>query len=193
MHPILRTAVLVALACGSGLAGCSRDNAAAGSAVAGSAATHGPTNDPCTLVTDGEMGKAFAGARAGKRDHSLDKYGIATCTWESPANTIVAQIFAAKGSAADEVRGRMDGYIDPVKPGAGDQVRYVTIAGLGDEATASAVKADAAQGILSDGAVLGVRRGERMAVLFTHNLVDGDTAATIAALQEVGLSAAARL
>ena len=187
MNPMSPIAVLTVLSCGFGLAGCSQDNTDA------TAGTKGPTDDPCALVTDAEVGKSFPGAGRGKRDHSVDKYGISTCTWDSPTNMIVAQIFKAQGTAHDEVRSRMDGYVDPMKPGAAAHVEYVTIPGLGDEATISAVKADEARGILADGAVLAIRHGERMAVLFTHSLVDGETAPTTRALQSLGANAAARL
>ena len=56
-----------------------------------------------------------------------------------------------------------------------------------------AVKADQAQGVLADSAMLGIRRGDRMAVLFTRTLVDGDAAATKKALEALGRSAAPRL
>ncbi|MEO8062898.1 MAG: hypothetical protein ABI821_09125 [Pseudomonadota bacterium] len=192
---LTRTALMTALFAAATLSGCSQQKSAdvTADAPAPAAASAGPTDDPCQLVSDGEMKQSFAGAGPGKRNHSVDQYGIATCSWDSPTNTIVVQIFAAKGSAADEVRSRMDGYVDPINPGARAQVQYVTIAGLGDEATVSAVKADAAKGILSDGAVLGVRHGKRMAILFAQNLVDGDTAVTIKALQQLGENAAARL
>ena len=56
-----------------------------------------------------------------------------------------------------------------------------------------AVKADQASGILADSAMLGIRRGERMTILFTSALVDGDVAATKKALEALGRSAAPRL
>jgi hypothetical protein len=58
---------------------------------------------------------------------------------------------------------------------------------------AVAVKADQAKGILADTAMLGIRKGDRMAVLFTRTLVDGDVAATAKALESLGRKAVSRL
>jgi hypothetical protein len=184
--------VLVTLLGSCALVGCSPQDAASAAAPA-SAAIAAPTDDPCALVTDAEVRKSFPGAKSGKRDHSLDQYKIATCKWEATASTVVVQTYALKDSVENELRGRMLGSIDPLKPGAGAKVQYDTIAGLGDEAKVVVEKADAEQGILGDVAVLGMRRGERLAVLFTSALVDGDRAATVKALEALGRSAAPRL
>ncbi len=58
---------------------------------------------------------------------------------------------------------------------------------------AVAVKADQAAGILAETAMLGIRRGDRMVVLFTSTLVEGDPAASKQALRTLGKSAAPRL
>jgi hypothetical protein len=183
MKSVCRPAVLIALTSGYWLSGCSAETAAAS----------GPTDDPCALVSTGEVRKLFPGAAAGVRDHILDKYGIAGCTWDSPSNTVAAQIFQAKGSAEDEARGRMMGSVDPFKAGAGAKIQYVKLAGLGDEATAVVEPADAGQGLLSDTAVIAIRHGTRMAVLSARLLIDGNRAATIKALEDLGRSAASRL
>ena len=57
---------------------------------------------------------------------------------------------------------------------------------------AVAVKADQPNGILADAAMLGIRKGDRMAVLFTSKLV-GDVDATKQALRTLGVNAASRL
>ena len=118
---------------------------------------------------------------------------MASCTWELPTSTLAVQIFKSTHSAGEELRGRMAGFLDPLQPGLREKIQYDTIAGLGDEAAAVAVKADQANGILADSAMLGIRRGERMAVLFTSTLVDGDAAGTKKALQELGRKAVTRL
>lgn len=179
--------VCATLVCGVWLVGCSQQETAV------SAEAASPTDDPCALITDGDVRQQFAGAASGKRDSRLDKYGIATCTWSSTANTFIVQLFKAKGSAEDELRSRMSGNIDPLKPGAGAQVRYETIGGVGDEAMLAVEKASAPDGILADSAVLVARRGERMAVLFTSALIENERAPTAKALEALALGAARRL
>ncbi|MEO8017395.1 MAG: hypothetical protein ABI769_06255 [Pseudomonadota bacterium] len=175
-----------------GLYGCSQQQSA--SAAAATAATAAsPTDDPCALVTDTEVRQQFPDAASGQRGHSLDQYGIATCTWNSSANTLIVQIFKAKGSVEDELRSRMSGNLDPLTPGAGAQVQYKPIGGVSDQAMLVVEKADAKRGILADTAVLVARRGERMAVLFTGALIDGERAPTAKALEALGRSAAGRL
>jgi hypothetical protein len=153
----------------------------------------GPTGDPCALVSDSSVRKAFADAKPGKRDHRLDKYEIATCMWETPTNGLALQLFKAAGSARDEVRSRASGVLDPVSKSAGDKFRYETVAGVGDEATVLAEAGDQANGIYNDIAVMGIRKGEKMLVLFSPQLIDGDRAATIKALEALGRNAAARM
>jgi hypothetical protein len=190
-----RTSALVTtLASGLVLAACSEDRTAtAGDARPVSPPASGPTNDPCALTPDSDVRAVFADAKAGKRDHSLDKYDIATCTWDTPTNTFVVQIFKAAGSAHDEVRSRAAGVIDPVKRGAGDKFRYDAVAGVGDEATVLAEAGDPANGIFNDIAVFGVHKGDRMAVLFARSLIDGDRDATVKALEALGRKAVNRL
>jgi hypothetical protein len=197
-HP-LRSAVFAALLCGPALTGCFKpskpaaEDTAAPAADTGSMATAASGDDPCAIVSKGEVRDVFPGAEAGKPDHSMDQYGMASCTWELPTNTLAAQTFKSTNTAGEELRGRMLGFLDPLQPGLREKIQYDTIAGLGDEAVAVAVKADAAQGILADSAMLGIRKGDRMVVLFTRGLVDGDAAASKKALEALGGKAASRL
>ena len=85
--------------CGCGLAACSPQESSAA----------GPTDDPCALVSKSQVREAFPGAESGKRDHSTDQYGIASCKWELPTSTLAAQTFKSTNSASDELRGRMAG------------------------------------------------------------------------------------
>jgi PBP1b-binding outer membrane lipoprotein LpoB len=179
--------VCTTLVCSVWLVGCSQQETAV------SAEAASPTDDPCALITDGDVRQQFPGAASGKRDSRLDQYGIASCTWNSPTNTFIVQLFKAKGSAEDELRSRISGNVDPVKPGAGAKIRYETIGGVGDEAKLAVEKADAQEGILADSAVLVARRGERMAVLFTSALVEGERASTAKALEALAQRAARRL
>jgi hypothetical protein len=152
-------------------------------------------DDPCALLIDDEVSKAFPGAASGKRNRSLDGHGILTCMWDTPTDRFVVQVFDAKsGSVEEELRGRMSGSIDPSLAGAGNQVRYETISGIGDEAALVLEKADPQSGILADTAVLVTQRGGRRAVLFTgSSLAAGDRAAAIKTLETLGRHVAERL
>lgn len=187
----LRNAALTALFTGAALCACSaREDSA--TAVPASALV-APGDGPCAIVTDAEVRKVFPGAESGVRDHSMDQYGMASCKWETPANTLAVQTFTSTETVENELRGRMLGFLDPLKPGLRDGIRYDKIAGIGDSAMAVAVKADEAGGILADSAMLAVQRGDRVVVLFTRVLVDGDPAASIKALEALAPSAALRL
>jgi hypothetical protein len=191
----IHRALIATLACGLWLTACSENdaNAAAGAKATSTPEVVGTPGDPCAILTNSEVRKAFADAKAGKRDHSLDKYEIATCGWDTPTNIVVAQLFKAEGSAEDEVRSRALGVIDPLKQHAGDKFRYEKVAGAGDESTVIAESGDQANGIFNDIAVIAVRKGEQMVVIFNHSLIDGDRDATLKALTALGKSAAARL
>jgi hypothetical protein len=195
MNDSLRSAVLAAILCAASLAACSKSEAPATDATSASGlpSTAASPDDPCSIVSKGEVREAFPGAESGERDHSMDQYGMASCKWELPANTLAVQLFKSTNTAGEELRGRMLGFLDPLQPGLREKIQYDTIAGLGDEAVAVAVKADQAQGILADTAMLGIRKGDRMAVLFTRTLVGGDVAATAKALESLGRKAVSRL
>jgi hypothetical protein len=154
-----------------------------------------PTGDPCALLIDDEVNKVFPGAAPGKRNRSLDGHGILTCTWDTPTDRFVVQVFDAKsGSVEDELRSRISGSIDPTMARAVSEVRYETISGVGDEAMLALEKADSKRGILADTAVLVTQRGKRRAVLFTgSSLAASDRASALKALETLGKQLAARL
>jgi len=193
MNASLRSAVFTALMTAAALCACSKPDASASEVAAASPSVAAVADDPCAIVSKDEVRAAFPGAESGKRNHTMDQYGMASCTWELPTSTLAVQIFKSAHTVDDEVRGRMSGFLDPMQPGLREKVQYDTIAGLGDEAVAVAVKADQANGILADSAMLGIRRGERTAVLFTSTLIDGDADGTKKALQALGRKAVARL
>lgn len=153
------------------------------------------TDDPCALLIDDEVSKAFPGAASGKRNRTLDSHGILTCMWDTPTDRFVVQVFDAKsGSVEEELRGRMSGSIDPTMAGADSHVRYETIGGIGDAAALVLEKADPKSGILADTAVMVTQRGDRRAVLFTgSSLAADDRAAAIKTLETLGKHVAERL
>lgn len=152
-------------------------------------------DDPCNLLTDAEVRQVFSGAASGKRDHSVDKYGILSCVWEAPIDRLIVQAFDAKpDTLAGELRSRVQGFVDPMMAGAADRIRYETIAGVGDQAIAVVEKADPEHGILADMAQLVTRRGERGVILFTGaSLANGDRASALSELEKLGRSAVKRL
>jgi hypothetical protein len=197
MNRRLCHAVLATFAFSVGLAACSKESPASPTSAAPSATitdnTAGSTGDPCALNTDEEVRESFADAKAGERDHRLDKYGIASCTWDTPTNTFIVQIFKAKGSVDDEIRSRASGFIDPVKAGAGEHVRYEKFPDAGDDAMLLVEKGNADEGVLNDVVMLVMRRGDQMAVLGASRLIDGDRTRTLAEMAALGKVAATRL
>jgi hypothetical protein len=194
MKSVIRAPLGVALLGGCLLAACTPGDPAS-DAVSGNAAVKAPTGDPCALLIDDEVSKAFPGAASGQRNHSLDAHGILTCTWETPTDRFVVQVFDAKsGTVADELRGRMSGSIDPTMAGANGRVRYETVDGIGDDAMLVLEKADPKGGILADTAVLVTQRGVRRAVLFTgSSLAGADRASARATFETLGRHVADRL
>ena len=43
-----------------------------------------PKGDPCKLLTDDEVRRAFPEAKAGQRERNNEQYGIAACVWKYP-------------------------------------------------------------------------------------------------------------
>jgi hypothetical protein len=208
MKPLIRADVVATLLVGCLLLGCSQSDPASANLSSSRAATSPvsdvgsrdgtvrvATNDPCALLIDDEVSKSFPGAAPGKRNHSLDAHGILTCMWDTPTDRFVVQVFDAKsGSVEEELRSRMSGSIDPTKPGAGAQVRYETIGGIGDEAMLVLEKADPNSGILADTAVMVTQRGGRRAVLFTgSSLAAADRAGALKTFETLGRHVADRL
>lgn len=197
---ILHFALTLLLGCGL-LSGCAQQDPTTADAVSTldaestDEASSLPTDDPCKLVTDAEVGREFAQDTSGERSHALDKEGIQTCQWGTPTGVFIVQIYQGKSHAVEEeLRSRVSGSLDPVGPSAGDRVRYETLAGVGDQTMMVVEKADVPNGILDDTAVLVMRRGERMAILFTGgSLAGGNRASALKMLETLGRSAGKRL
>jgi uncharacterized protein DUF3558 len=201
MKVSIRPLVLIMLLGGALLSGCTQQGPGTTDAVSPPATESAdetsslPTDDPCKLVTDAEVGRAFAQNTSGERSHALDSDGIFTCQWDTPTGVFIVQIYQGKVyPVEEELRSRVSGSLDPVGPGTGDRVRYETLANVGDQAMMVVEQADAQHGILADTAVLIMRRGERMAILFTGgSLAGGDRASALKALETLGRSAGKRL
>jgi hypothetical protein len=196
--PATRLAMLLA---GILLSGCGRHDPASANAMsaqaqaAAQAEVDTGAGDVCALLTDAELRAALGDVASGKRDHSVDQYGIQSCVWETPSDRFVVQMLSAKaGTAEDELRSRVQGSVDPTMAGAADRIRYEVVAGVGDGTMMVVEKADPALGILADTAVLATQRGDRIALLFTGTaLAAGDRTKALVTLETLGRSAAQRL
>ncbi len=200
MIPLIRRAWPAMLMVGFFLTGCDRqdpapeDTSASDTLSAVAADSTSSAGNPCTLLTDSEVRDVFGDTAPGQRDHSVDQYGILSCLWETHNDRFVVQTFTAEsGTAEDELRGRVQGGVDPTMAGAAQRVRYEPVAGIGDNAMMVAEAANAQQGILADMVILVARRGDRVVVLFSGlAFAGGDRTAALTAIEQLGLSAAQR-
>lgn len=150
--------------------------------------------DPCRLLTDAEVRKVFADAKPARLDRSREKLGVYTCVWDHPGGRFFAQQHTGELEPFTvEGRGLIDGFIDPVKPGAEKAVRFENVKGVGDRAMVVIEKRDPARGILNDIAQLVTQRGSQQVILFSSQLPQRDRAAAMKALEELGRAAAQRL
>jgi len=180
MHRLLVFTALLALA-------------AASSAVAQKPAAPALGN-PCQLLTDAEVRAVFSGAKAGRVDHRREEYGVTDCIWDFPGGSFGLQLSAAPSQSFDEeVKGNTTGFLDPMKGGAERAIRFETVKGVGDRATAIVEATDRNRGILTNIAMLIAQRGKRQIVLGSPDLVKRDRAAALKALEDLGKAAASRL
>lgn len=161
---------------------------------AASPAKTAPAGDgPCALLETTEVDAILPGVKAGKRDRSREEYGIAACIWSHEGRSFELDLTTAEGSAENEIRGQMQGYVDPLKIGAMNNVRFEKMSGIGDEAFALIENTDAARGILSDVAILVAKYKGQFIVLGGSSLGHTDRAKALAALEQLGRSAVGRL
>ena len=151
-------------------------------------------DSPCRLLTDAEVRVVFPGAKAGQPERSREEYGIKACQWSADGGRFVAEVWKAKGGTADnEIHGLAEGFIDPTDPAAANNVRYESIAGVGDQAFAVIETQDNKRGILSDAALLVARKDNRILVLLSDDLAHRDRAAALRALTTLGSASTGRL
>lgn len=197
MHA-LRTVLVMAL-----VTGCSKEspsaNASAGPtpasnhSVAATAPT-GPIDKTCALLTDTEVRGVFPQAASGRRNTDSLPYGIDRCAWEAPTGQIGLEV--SRGEAAafeEELRGQLQGFVDPRIQGAVDRIRFQSVPELGDHAIAVLEKADAKRGIYIDIELLAIQRGHRIAVLTIHDANRDAPLLTLETLETLGRPLAARL
>lgn len=156
-----------------------------------------PSGDPCTVVPLSDVQKAFPGAKAGVRSTRIEKYGLTECTWKDGGGAVVfvVQEFYGSDSAMDEAKGMANGFVDPLKAASARNLRYEVLSGvgLGNEAVAIVEARDDKRGILSDGAMLVLHRGQRTLFLTSPVLQARDRAAALKTFEVLGRIAAKRL
>jgi hypothetical protein len=167
-----------------------------GVAVAAPPAPKLPSGDPCTIVSLADVQKVFAGAKAGERSKRLEEYGITECGWKGANGQVVLAVqesYNSGKSAREDALGMAQGFTDPLDRKALKNVRIEAFPTLGVDAAAFVETADKGRGILGDGALLELRRGEHNISLGSSELPRRDRAAALKALEDLGRAAAKRL
>lgn len=156
-----------------------------------------PSGDPCTVLPLSDVQKAFPGTKPGERDSRKEKYGLTECNWKDGGGSVVfvVQEFYGSDSAMDEAKGMANGFVDPLKTASARNLRYEVLSGvgLGNEAVAIVEARDDKRGIVSDGAMLVLHRGQRTLFLTSPVLQARDRAAALKTFEALGRIAAKRL
>jgi hypothetical protein len=154
-----------------------------------------PAGDPCAVLPLADVQKHFPGAKAGERSRRLEEYGITECGWKGAGGQLVLAVQESynDGSAKGDVQGLAMGITDPLKPQSQRNVRIESFAGLGVDAAAFVEQADAKRGILGDGAILALRRGQHTVWLMSAELPRRERAAALKAFEDLGRVAGQRL
>lgn len=155
-----------------------------------------PSGDPCAVVPLADVKKAFPGAKPGVRSTRLEKDGITECTWKDGDGVVVfgVQEFYGKDSALDEAKGFVTVMVE-FKAANARNVRLEVLngIGLGNEAVAFVEARDEKRGIVAEGAMLTLHRGERTLWLTSPALPARDRAAALKTFEALGRIAAKRL
>jgi hypothetical protein len=154
-----------------------------------------PAGDPCTVVPLAEVQKAFPGAKAGVRDRHLEEYGSTQCAWSDSRGQVVFGVQESYGSntAMQEAKGQATAFLDPLASAAKANVRYETLSGIAPEAVAFVEAGDRKRGILGDGSLLVLRKGQHTLTLMSPELPKRDRAAALKVYEDLGRIAAKRL
>lgn len=158
------------------------------------AATPADPSSVCRLLTAAEVKAVFPSAHAGEPERTREKYGISACVWSGDFGRAALQTWKAEGRTADaEARGMVSGFIDPLSSSAAGNIHYETLTGVGEQAVAVLEKQDAQRGILTDVAMLVVRKNDQILMLLCDDLAQRDRSQALAALKSLGGAAADRL
>jgi hypothetical protein len=154
-----------------------------------------PAGDPCDVVPLAEVQKAFPGAKAGVRDRHLEEYGATQCAWSDSRGQVVFGVQESYGtnSAMEEAQGQASAFIDPSMAPSKVKVRYEKLNGIAPEAVAFVETGDPKRGILGDGSLLVLRKGQHTLTLMSPVLPKRDRAAALKVYEDLGRLAARRL
>lgn len=156
-----------------------------------------PTDDPCTIVSLRDIKGVFLGDSLPERSRRLEQYGITECQWKSANGQVVLVVQESTGTAGataeNEARGVAQGFVDPVNLEALNRVRFEKFSTLGIDNAAFVEPADAARGILSDGAFMALVNGRRVVTLLSRDLTNQDRIEALKALERLGRIAARRV
>ncbi len=153
-----------------------------------------PAVDPCKLLTAAEVRRAFPDAKSGTIDHSLEEYGTVSCLWDHSGGRFSLQVYQGEQDTIEtEIRGMALMFLDPLKAGANQHVRYEIIKDVGDQARAIVETADEKKGFLTDSAMLLAQRKGLQLTLMSTQLAKRGRADALKLLEELGRAAANRL
>lgn len=154
----------------------------------------GPVDNPCALLTDAEVRGVFPKAESGKHHAEGLEYGLDRCAWETPTGQIGVEVSKVEAAAfEEELRGELQGAVDPRVQGAIDRIRFQPVPDIGDHAIAVLEKADANRGIYTDIGLLAIQHGHRMALLMIHEAKRDAPLPTLDSLETLGHRLAPRL
>ena len=154
----------------------------------------GPVDNACDLLTDAEVRQVFPKAASGKRNTESLQYGLDRCAWETPTGQIGVEVSKGEPDRLEyNLRGELQGAVDPRVNGALDRIKFHKVDGIGDHAIAVLEKADVQGGIYADITLLAIQRGHRMAVLMLQERSRNAPAPTLENLQDLGRKLAPRL
>ena len=154
-----------------------------------------PEGDPCTIVSLADVQKVFPGAKP-ERSKRLEEYGITECGWKSANGQVVLGVqesYNSGKSAREDALGMAQGFTNPLDQRSLKNVRIETFPALGVDAAAFVETADKGRGILGDGALMELRRGQHNISLGSAELPRRERAAALKAFEELGRAAAKRL
>lgn len=186
-----------------GLAGCAQRDGQPDSSVTITSVAEGlvaaaPPGDACELLSDADVQRIFPGARGSQRDRTIEVLGMARCDWGAmnDGTNVTAGWLWKKPEADMNLKQRIagtarmfSGLQEPEHLG----LRFEPLSGMGDEAMMMIEPADPARGVLSSFAILVIRHGDQWVELRADPLAERDRTDALAALTELGRSAAGRL
>lgn len=178
---------LTTIACVIAVAGCDRHSLIDQAEAADLA-------NPCSLLTVSEISAVVAGAKPAMRDETREKYGISACEWKTARGRIGIETYKSPPNAVeDDIRGLAEGFVDPLRPGVKNNIRFEKIEGVGEKAMAIVETEDQKRGILTTVAMLVTQRGDTVLIVGSDELARMDRAKALAGLQKLGAAAAKRL